>query len=83
MKLIIVTGLSGSGKSIALNTLEDEGYYCIDNLLPSLLLNFADLLSQPDDLFSSLEKTAIGIDARSGIEQLEDLKKVFRELKKF
>jgi UPF0042 nucleotide-binding protein len=83
MKLIIVTGLSGSGKSIALNTLEDEGYYCIDNLLPSLLLNFADLLSQPDDLFSSLEKTAIGIDARSGIEHLEDLKKVFRELKKF
>ena len=44
MKFIVVTGLSGSGKSVALNTLEDLGFYCIDNLPSFLLESFADAL---------------------------------------
>ena len=38
-KLIIVTGLSGSGKSVALHSLEDQGYFCIDNLSPNMIIN--------------------------------------------
>jgi UPF0042 nucleotide-binding protein len=63
IKLQIVTGLSGSGKSIALHTLEDMGYYCIDNLPVSLLEAVAlHLTSEPGEIFC---KTAVGIDARS------------------
>ena len=43
MELIIVTGLSGAGKSNALNCLEDMGYYCIDNMPPALIGSFIDL----------------------------------------
>jgi len=63
MKLLILTGLSGSGKSIALDTLEDSGFYCIDNLPISLLDDFVSNVMQQDvDTYS---KTAIGIDARN------------------
>ena len=63
MKLVIVTGLSGSGKSIALKTLEDLGYYCIDNLPLFLLARFIkEMATKNDPLF---EVVAIGIDARS------------------
>ena len=44
MQLILVSGLSGSGKSIALHVLEDAGYYCVDNLPATLLLEVADFL---------------------------------------
>ena len=63
MKLIIVTGLSGSGKSIALNTLEDLGYYCIDNLPVFLLHAFIDALASRHD--PRFDLTAVGIDARN------------------
>jgi len=63
MKLIIVSGLSGSGKSIVLDTLEDSGYYCIDNLPIPLLPGFVSQVMQADALV--YEKTAIGIDARN------------------
>ena len=43
MKIIIVTGMSGAGKSTALNVLEDEGYYCVDNMPISLMPKFAEL----------------------------------------
>lgn len=61
-RLIIVTGLSGSGKSVALHTLEDEGFYCIDNL-PSSMVNelLERVQSDSNDLFGKL---AIGIDMR-------------------
>ena len=63
MKLIIVSGLSGSGKSIALETLEDCGYYCIDNLPVALLDAFVhQSMITNQRLF---EKTALGMDARS------------------
>lgn len=61
MELLIVTGMSGAGKSRALATLEDIGYYCIDNLPPQFLLNFADFMRSS----SALKKVAIIMDARS------------------
>ena len=63
MKLIILSGLSGSGKSIALHTFEDCGYYCIDNLPITLLPGFVnESMLENRALY---EKTAIGIDARN------------------
>ncbi len=62
MKLIIVSGLAGSGKSIALNTLEDSGYYCIDNLPFFLLETFLDESCRQQDVY---QKVAIGIDSRN------------------
>jgi len=60
MQLIIVTGLSGSGKSIVLKALEDSGYYCVDNLPATLLPQISDHLSAV-----SQERVAISIDTRS------------------
>jgi RNase adapter protein RapZ len=62
-RLMIVTGLSGSGKSVALHTLEDDGYHCIDNLPSELLLDVIDRLLTIDS--SSYDKLAIGVDMRS------------------
>lgn len=63
MELIIVTGLSGAGKSNALNCLEDMGYYCIDNMPPALIGSFIDL-ARTNKL--NVDKAAICIDSRSG-----------------
>lgn len=63
MKLLIISGLSGSGKSIVLDTLEDCGYYCIDNLPITLLAGFASQVMHTD--VSIYENTAISIDARN------------------
>jgi RNase adapter protein RapZ len=68
MKLLIVSGLSGSGKSIALETLEDCGYYCIDNLPVTLLEDFIKHVMVTDN--KTYAKTAIGIDARNQSESL-------------
>lgn len=67
MKLVIVSGLSGSGKSIALDTLEDCGFYCIDNLPISLLDDFINHVMLKDR--ETYNKTAIGIDARNRTEK--------------
>ncbi len=61
MQLILITGLSGSGKSVALNVLEDTGFYCVDNLPVKLL---PDLISFLDG--SGYERVALSIDVRSG-----------------
>ena len=61
MKFVIVTGLSGSGKSEAMRALEDMGFYCVDNLPPALITKFAELCYQPN---SSIDKVALGIDIR-------------------
>lgn len=63
MKFIIVSGLSGSGKSVALDTLEDCGFYCIDNLPVALLDVFAEEVIQSKQSFYN--HTAIGIDSRN------------------
>ena len=59
-QLVLITGMSGSGKSVALNALEDAGYYCVDNLPPELLLPFVQLEQQ-----HRAEKIAIAMDVRS------------------
>ena len=59
--LVVVSGLSGSGKSIALKVLEDAGYYCVDNLPATLLLEVADFLA----LEAHHERIAVSVDARS------------------
>ena len=63
MKLVVVTGLSGAGKSQALHTLEDIGFYCVDNLPPMLIPQMAQLCL---DEKSPIENLALGIDTRSG-----------------
>ncbi len=65
MKIIIVTGMSGAGKSTALNVLEDEGYYCVDNMPISLIPKFAELADcqKQDNGYSNI---ALGVDIRSG-----------------
>ena len=60
--LVIVSGMSGSGKSVALNTFEDLGYYCVDNLPAELLPEFVRRMLAGDN---APEKIAVGIDARS------------------
>jgi len=62
-RLSIVTGLSGSGKSVALHTLEDEGFFCIDNLPAPLLPDVIDRLLESHDVL--YDRLAIGIDMRS------------------
>ncbi len=61
VELIVITGMSGSGKSIALGALEDAGYYCIDNLPPELLEPFVALENE-----RRTRKVAIAMDVRSG-----------------
>ena len=78
MKLVIVSGMSGSGKSVALNVLEDLGYYCIDNLPLGLIHAFAQQLSTEG--YSQLDKFAIGIDARNVAEQLGQFPDILKSL---
>jgi UPF0042 nucleotide-binding protein len=61
MRLIVISGLSGSGKSIALNVLEDSAYYCVDNLPAKLLNGLVQFLAQ-----EGYERVAVSIDVRSG-----------------
>lgn len=61
MLVVLVTGISGSGKSIAINVLEDDGFYCIDNLPAPFLLEVIESLSR-----SGHERVAVSIDVRSG-----------------
>lgn len=61
MQLVLISGLSGSGKSIALNVLEDVGYYCIDNLPANLLEESIQFLAR-----NGYQQVAISVDARSG-----------------
>jgi RNase adapter protein RapZ len=79
MKLVVVSGLSGSGKSVALHALEDLGYYCIDNLPLFLLKDLAIGLEGASR--SAFEKTAVGIDARNQSEHLRELPALIRELR--
>lgn len=70
MQLILITGLSGSGKSVALDVLEDAGYYCVDNLPPELVKGLVSHLAGVGQ-----DRVALGLDARSGsaLEQLPAL----------
>ena len=70
IKLIIISGLSGSGKSIALNTLEDLDYYCIDNLPVGMLKAMTEQINK--EWGQNHKKIAVGIDARNSSEELEN-----------
>ena len=78
MKLIIISGLSGSGKTVALHTLEDEGYYCIDNLPLGLLPQLIDgITSRRIQLY---EDIAVGIDARSNAQDLHEFNAIVKQI---
>lgn len=79
MKLVIVSGVSGSGKSVALHTLEDGGYYCVDNLPLSLLPSLLQELTEAAD--RGITHAAVGIDARCGVEQLANLAQIVAQVK--
>lgn len=76
VKTVIITGLSGAGKSIAADALEDLGYFCVDNLPAELIMKFADLLIKTR---GGLEKVAVVCDIRSG--DIGNLEKCLFELK--
>ena len=77
MQAIIVTGLSGAGKTQAIDCLEDMGYYCIDNMPPALIKSFIDLTADG----KGMDKAAFVIDVRGGM-LFDDLKEVLEEMKK-
>ena len=78
MRFIIVTGLSGAGKSEATNALEDMGYFCVDNLPPKLIKKFAEVCKQSK---GSIDKVALVMDIRGGI-FFDDLFESLSELSK-
>lgn len=78
MRLVIVSGRSGSGKSTVLHILEDRGYYCIDNLPASLLTSLADRLQSDSTLISNI---AVSIDARNIYSDLQNVPRIVSELK--
>jgi UPF0042 nucleotide-binding protein len=75
MHIVLISGISGSGKSVALNVLEDAGYYCVDNLPPPLLPELVRALDKDGE-----KKLAVAIDARSH-ESLPELPASIRKLK--
>ena len=79
MKLVIVSGLSGSGKTVALNTLEDAGYFCIDNLPIGLLPDFIDTMVNSKPALYDL--TAVAIDARSGADDMDHFEDLIGQLR--
>ncbi|MBC5658491.1 RNase adapter RapZ [Anaerosacchariphilus sp. NSJ-68] len=76
MRFVIVTGMSGAGRSTALRILEDAGYFCVDNLPISLIGKFSELIYSGT---SEISKVALGIDIRSG-RTLDELTAALEEL---
>ena len=79
MKLVIVSGLSGSGKTVALHTLEDSGYFCVDNLPVGLLPDFIDKMTHSKPVLYDL--IAVAIDARSGVEDMDRFEEIIDQIK--
>lgn len=77
MRFVVVTGMSGGGKSTALKMLEDAGYYCVDNLPISLVEKFVELISMPN---SEISKVALGLDVRSD-QSFENTTRILRGMK--
>ena len=75
MRFVIVTGMSGAGKSSVLKMLEDAGFFCVDNLPIKLVKKFVKLIMQGNN-----DKVALGLDIRSG-QSLEELDKVLDDMK--
>jgi UPF0042 nucleotide-binding protein len=79
MRLIIVSGLSGSGKTVALHVLEDIGYYCIDNMPAALLKSVVEEVTTGSD--QPTKMLAVGVDARNRRQDLEALPQLIDELR--
>ena len=77
MRFVIVTGMSGGGKSTVLKMLEDAGFYCVDNLPISLVEKFVELISMPN---SEVSKVVLGLDVRSD-QSFKDATRVLETLK--
>ncbi len=76
MRFVIITGMSGAGRSTASKMLEDMGYFCVDNLPVPLIPKFAELIQVPG---TEISKAAIGVDIRSG-ESFKELEQVLDDL---
>src|SRR2546430_2594915 len=76
-ELVIITGMSGSGKASVLKAFEDLGYYCVDNLPVGLIPRFAELVGQS----SEIERTALVVDVREGT-QLDELPAIVKSVKR-
>lgn len=76
MRFVIVTGMSGAGKSTALKMMEDMGYFCVDNMPIPLMSKLAELLLVPNE---EITKLALGLDIRSG-QNIEELEKILDEM---
>jgi RNase adapter protein RapZ len=76
-ELVIITGMSGSGKASVLKAFEDLGYYCVDNLPVGLIPRFAELIGQSDEI----ERSALVVDVREGA-QLGSLPEILRSVKR-
>ncbi len=77
MKLLIVTGMSGSGKSSVMDVMEDIGFYCIDNIPPKLIQQFVDLCRKSE---SGIDKIAVAVDIRTG-DMFTEIFRAWQELK--
>ena len=77
MRFVVVTGMSGGGKSITLKMLEDMGFYCVDNLPVPLIEKFLELIVTPG---SEITKVALGLDVRAD-QSFSDVQKVLEKLK--
>lgn len=77
MRFVIVTGMSGGGKSTVQKMLEDMGFYCVDNLPVSLIEKFVELIAIPN---GEITKVALGLDVRAG-QSFEDVTEVLDQLK--
>ena len=77
MRFVVVTGMSGGGKSTALRMLEDAGFYCVDNLPVPLIEKFVELIAAPD---GEVTKVALGLDVRAD-QAFGDVQKILENLK--
>lgn len=78
MRFVVVTGMSGAGRSSVMRILEDDGYFCVDNLPVSLLPTFMQLT---EDSSEQIERVALGLDIRSGSNSLREAAQVLEKLK--
>ncbi len=76
-RVIVISGLSGGGKSVALNALEDQGFYCVDNLPAALLPALAEQIDASPERFGRL---AVGLDARAGVDAISELPDVLQAM---
>lgn len=77
MRFVVVTGMSGGGKSTALRMLEDVGFYCVDNLPVPLIEKFVELIAMPG---SEVKKVALGLDVRAD-QPFEDARRILEKLR--